>query len=146
MSNFNFENENLYDSIRLNVFEQMNERSEELLVDYPRKDEIPEENRKKIELVERLEKYYEQNKSLPMLQVIRELYRITKDDLPFEKFFKYDESIFDKNGKFTNDILDQALKLYCEFIGINRSLYRDSEYDFLIKCLKHYIDCFYRKF
>ena len=123
----------------------MTERNEELLVDYPKKDEVSEDNRKKLELVERLEKYYEQNKNLPMLQVIRELYRVTKDDLPFERFLKYDNSIFYKNGKFTNDILDQALKLYCEFIGVNRSMYRDAEYSFLVGCIKQYIDCFYRK-
>ena len=137
--------ENFYESIRLNLFEIMNERSEELLVDYPKKDEVSEENRKKLELVERLEKYHEQNKNLPMLQVIRELYRITKNDLPFERYFKYDDAIFDKNGKFTNDILDQAIKLYCEFIGVGRNLYRDAEYAFLISCIKQYIDCFYRK-
>ena len=143
MNNTNFLE--AYDNMRIHLFEDMSNRDEELLVYYPKKDEVSEENRKILELIERLKKYHEQNKSLPMLQVVRELYRVTKKDLPFEKFFKYDDSIFDKNGKFTNDNLDQCLKIYCEFIGVNRSLYRDAEYNFLIQCIERFIDYKYRR-
>ena len=127
---------NLYDSIRLNLFQDMSNRLEELKINYVSKESINEERRKIIELVERLDKYEMKNKTLPMLQVLRELFRVTKKDLPFEKFFRYDDSIFDKNGKFSNDILNKCFHLYCEFIGVNRSLYRDAEYKFLIMCIK----------
>ena len=44
MNNVNFLD--AYDSIRLYLFEDMNKREEELLVYYPKKDEVSEENRK----------------------------------------------------------------------------------------------------
>lgn len=128
-----------FDTARMYFFQQMKDRLEEIKKNVPDLSKVDDKRKKIFNLTKRIDKYFREGKYETSLKAVQQMYELTKSDLPFIKFFKFDEKIFDKKQKFSNDLLRQCLTLYCEFIGCSRALYRDEDYKVLFSFIKEFI-------
>ena len=128
-----------FDLLKMDFYQRMTNRLAEIEKKVPDLSNVDDHRKKIFALIKRIDKYFNTGKESSVLKPIQEIYELTKNDLPFLKFFKFDENIFDKKQKYSKELLDKCLQMYCEFIGCSRALYRNEEPKILFLFIKEFI-------
>lgn len=128
-----------FDLLKIDFYQKMTNRLEEIKKKVPDLSNVDDHRKKIFSLVKRIDKYFNTGKESSILKPFQEMYELTKDDLPFINFFRFDEKIFDKKQKYSKELLEKCLQMYCEFIGCSRALYREEEPKILFLFIKEFI-------